>query len=274
MTARIQRVVVLLDAVSENDMAIETAAHLAERTKTTLHGVFVEDADLLRLARMPFARTITVDSGAAQLTPEQAENQLHAAAEHARQQLIEAASRRRLNWSFEVVEGAAETAFSAASEHDLVVACTLTRPIAGGFRVDCRWLSATEAIPGRLLVARAPWSAGGSVVVLLNDRGTNAARLLETAAQIAEAHGRLLAIICATTAENAPDFETWIGERVGSFAAGVRIEAAPAETAALQRRLAELGCRLLSIVAQSADHLRELTERFGCDILVVSEPGP
>ena len=47
----IERVVVTLDAASENRAAIETAARLAARAKAPLHGIFVEDEDLLRSRR-------------------------------------------------------------------------------------------------------------------------------------------------------------------------------------------------------------------------------
>ena len=50
---RIERVVVPLDAAAENRTAIETAARLAARAKVPLHGIFVEDEELLHLARLP-----------------------------------------------------------------------------------------------------------------------------------------------------------------------------------------------------------------------------
>ena len=63
MTARIERVVVALDAVSENRATIDTAARLAARWRARLHGVFVEDDDLLRLANLPFARQVSLGVG-------------------------------------------------------------------------------------------------------------------------------------------------------------------------------------------------------------------
>src|SRR4029077_3506266 len=54
MTSAVERVVVALDAASENRAAIGAAARLAARWKARLHGVFVEDDDLIRLAHLPF----------------------------------------------------------------------------------------------------------------------------------------------------------------------------------------------------------------------------
>ena len=72
MTGQIERVVVMLDAASENRSAIDIAVRLAVRTRTPLHGLFVEDQDLLRLAGLPFARQVTIGGGAEPLTHETA----------------------------------------------------------------------------------------------------------------------------------------------------------------------------------------------------------
>jgi K+-sensing histidine kinase KdpD len=81
MNDQIGRVVIPLDAASEGATAIETAARLAARANAPLHGIFVEDEDLLRLANLPFARQVTFGAGTEQLTVERVELQLRAAAE-------------------------------------------------------------------------------------------------------------------------------------------------------------------------------------------------
>jgi len=53
MTQPIKRVVVSLDAVSETAPAIETAARPAAHWHVPLHGVFVEDEELIGLAGLP-----------------------------------------------------------------------------------------------------------------------------------------------------------------------------------------------------------------------------
>jgi nucleotide-binding universal stress UspA family protein len=167
----IERVVVPLDAASESQTAIETAARLAARTKAPLHGVFVEDEDLLHLAGLPFARQVTLEAGAEPLTTEHLQLHLQAAAERARKDLLAAAKRHGVERSFEIVRGASQSALFDASEHDLVVARALTRPTAGHFRVECRWWSSIDVAPGPFLLARHMWSASGGVVAVLRDRG-------------------------------------------------------------------------------------------------------
>src|SRR5579872_1367450 len=51
-----KRIVIACDASTENRVAIETGASLAARLNASVHGVFVEDAGLLDLAGLPFAR--------------------------------------------------------------------------------------------------------------------------------------------------------------------------------------------------------------------------
>ena len=63
MTQDIERVVVPLDAASETATAIDTAARLAARWQVPLHGVFIEDEELIGLAGLPFARQVTLGAG-------------------------------------------------------------------------------------------------------------------------------------------------------------------------------------------------------------------
>jgi len=273
----IERVVVPLDAASEHRTAIETAARLAARAKAPLHGIFVEDEDLLRLASLPFARQFTLGAGAGPLTTEQIELHLQVAAERARRELVAAASRHGVACSFEIVRGASESAFTGATQHDLVVAGALTRPIAGHFRVECRWWSSIDATPGLFMLARHAWGANGAVVMLLRDLSVASSRLLEAAAQIAETADQMLTVICPPAVAGA-GFETWVADRLADNPVRLQVEIAPAEPAALHQRIGELDCRCLAIAAggaeASSDRLRELVERFGCDILMVGEAGP
>jgi K+-sensing histidine kinase KdpD len=97
----IERIVVSLDAASENATAIDTAARLAAHWKAHLRGVFVEDEDLLNLASLPFARQVTLHSGAEPLAAEEVEGHLRVAAATARRALESAAARYGVRSSFE-----------------------------------------------------------------------------------------------------------------------------------------------------------------------------
>ncbi|HEV2099320.1 MAG TPA: hypothetical protein VGR45_10385 [Stellaceae bacterium] len=273
MNGRIERVVVQLDASSDNRVAIDTAARLAARAKASLHGVFVEDQDLLHWAGLPFARQITVGASAEPFTTEQIELHLQVEAGRAQRDFHAAAKRHGLDDSFEVVRGALETALSVATERDLVVAGGLTRPIAGHFRVACRWWSLIASAPAPFLLARDTWDSAGAVVTLLGDRGPAAIRLIEASAKAAEARDGVLTVICLPGIAGTQGFEKWIEERLSTYRLRVQIEVAPDEFIALAHRIGELDCRLLAIDANlsedSADRLREFVERCACDIRFV-----
>jgi nucleotide-binding universal stress UspA family protein len=273
MNGRIERVVVPLDAAAENRLAIETAARLAARAKALLHGVFVEDEELFSAAGLRFTRQSTLGADAEPFTVERTALELRAAAERARRELAAVAEQRQVTWSFEIVRGPAERVFDSATARDLVVAGGLTRPVAGHFRVEPRWFASMAAAPGPFLLARHGWDGEGGVAILLRDRNPRSVRLIEAAAQIAEARGGSLIVIRPPTIADAAALADWLAERLSAYAVNLRIEIAPAEPAVPDRRIVELGCRLLAIAASEADgiaaQLRDLAERFAYDILVV-----
>jgi hypothetical protein len=268
MSRRIERVVVALDAASDNRTAIDTAARLASRVDALLHAIFVEDEELLWAAGLGFTRESIWGAGGEPFTLERTARQLQAAAERARRDLVAIAGERRLVASFEIRRGPPERILAGATERDLVVGGP-SRPVAGHFRVECRWFNSIETAPGPILLARRAWRAGG-IIVLLHGRDPGAVRLLEAAAEIAEASGDSLLVIASPAIADAG---AWVGERLAAVAVPWRVETAPAEPGALDRRIAESGGRLLAIEAPKTGavtaRLREWSEKLACDILVV-----
>ncbi len=274
MSSEVERVVVTLDAASESHPAIDTAARLAARAKTGLHGVFVEDEDLWHLAALPFARQVSTGAAGVQpLTADQIEPHWRAAAERARREIAAAAERHHITWSFAVMRGSTTAALSCASEHDLVVAAALTRPIAGHFRVAARWWSSLEAASGTMLLARRSWVASGSVVALLCDLSTRSVRLLDAAASMAEAKDAALVVICEPRLAGSEGFEAWLHAQLAPHSARLDIEIAAGDEEEVHQRLSRSDCGLLAVAAGDAegsfDRLRASFERLGCDLLIV-----
>jgi len=162
MTQEIKRVIVQLDAASETGTAIDTAARLAARWRVSLHGVFIEDQELIGLAGLPFARQVTLGAGLVPLTKEHVEEHLRAFAERVRRDLVAAADRHDVKWSFEIVRGPL-TPGTLGGEHDFVVAGAESRPIGGHFRIASRSWSWMTVIARPFLLAKREWETGGSV---------------------------------------------------------------------------------------------------------------
>lgn len=272
MIGQIDRIVVALDAVSDNRAAIGTAARLAERWNVRLHGVFIEDDDLLRLADLPFARQVTLGIGIEPLTVRHLERQMHVFAERARRDLAASARRHGVAWSFEVVRasGSAGSGVVAAAG-DFFVAGTTTRPVGAHFRVQCRWWS-VEPDAANYLLAYRGGDPHGAVAVVLRRRDAAAERLLAAAARLAEAGDGRLAVLCDPALADTADFKTWLDEQLSDRKIAVEVDLMPPQTA-LHRRIAELHCRLVAVTAGTEDaqpeRLRELAENIACDILIV-----
>jgi hypothetical protein len=272
MTGAIERIVVALEAASENRTAIDTAARLAARWKTRLHGVFVEDDDLIRLAHLPFARQVTLGFGVQTLNLQQARRQMHAFAERARRDLAAAARRHRVEWSFEIVHGAA-AAQGVAATTDLFVAGALTRPIDRHFRVECRWWSVGEPIPAAFLLAHRDWHPHSVVAALLHSSDTSSERLLTVAARLAEANAARLAVFCTPDLADTNGFKAWLDGCLADHAVTAEVDLIPGEPSVLYRRIAELDCWIVAVEASAdqaqPERLRELVATVACDVLVV-----
>ena len=211
MTQGIKRVVVPLDAASETGTAIDTAARLAARWRVPLHGVFIEDEELIGLAGLPFARQVTLGTGLEPLTKDHVEDYFRAFAERARRELGAAADRHSVKWSFEVVRGplAPDT---LGGEHDFVVAGAATRPIGDHFRISSRCWSWMAIIARPFLLAKREWETGGSVFTLLRRRGPQSARTLDIAAQIAGFHSGILTVAATPDLAGSDDFAAWVSD--------------------------------------------------------------
>jgi hypothetical protein len=272
MSQPIERVVLALDATGETRAAIDIAVRLAARGKLRLHAVFVEDEELLRWARSPFGREVVAGSGWVPAGGEEIELHLRAAAARAREEVLHAARPHSVECSFEIVRGALETALAAASEHDLVIAAGLARPVAGHFRIESRWSAMLDLAPGPILLTRAERGRSGGVAVLLYQRSARAARLVHTAAQLADLGGGGLTLICPTALAAGRDFAGWAREQAAPAEVQLRIEVAPDSPAALHARLAELDCRLLALDpgAVASDEAAQLIRLFACDMLVAN----
>lgn len=120
---QIRRILVALDASPQSQAALDAAAQLAVRLRAELQGLFIEDVNLLRLARLPFVREIGFFTAVhRRLDAQSVERQLRARARRVQERLTAIAERDRLQWSFRVVRGAiASELLAASSDADLVI---------------------------------------------------------------------------------------------------------------------------------------------------------
>jgi hypothetical protein len=272
MTHSIERVIIPLDAASETRTAIDTAARLAARWQVSLHGIFIEDEELVCLAGLPFARQVTLGLGLQPLTRDHVEGHFRAFVERTRHELAAAAERHGVKWSFEVVRGPLATDAVSAVETDFVVAGTATRPVGAHFRVPSRWWSSLRITARPILFATRALQTGGSVFALLNRRGPEAERALQLAAQLAGFLGGNLTVAGTDDTAAPEEFSAWVSGILAGHSLTLQTEAAAGEPIALRRRIIELDCRLLVLGAMPDEtfiaELRELVERAAFDLLI------
>ena len=100
------RVVVTVDLNSYFSSTIELAISLAKANRSGLHGLFIEDQDLLHIADLPFVREVSlVSAGTRVLDSQNMLNHFRIRSEIFRQSLGQYAEQSRLPWSYSTARG-------------------------------------------------------------------------------------------------------------------------------------------------------------------------
>jgi len=184
----VRRILLALDS-AQDASALELAAQLAALLRGTLHGVFVENSDLLRLAQLPFAHEVTLTSAAMRrLEAAQLERELRNQAEQVRRLLESHALRHRVEWTFRIERGALTATLAASSGSDVVM---LSRPAVSARDAHSAATPVLAAFDGSAAAARALDTAadlaGSELLVLLP--AAHAAELRSAAAALLAARG-------------------------------------------------------------------------------------
>lgn len=274
-SGEIRRIVVAVDTSADSLAALHAAARLAAGLSAELHGLFVEDDNLVRLARLPFAREVRLSAAPRRLELEAVEHQLRLLAAEARRALEREAASRKVACTFRVARGqVAREVVAAAGEGDLLILGRVSRPlIAGGPSGSTARAATAQAVSSVLLLQRA--AAVGQPVVTVYDGAPLSRRALALAARLAHLQEASITLLLPPRAGN---------ERVA-------VEATAAETllstgvdftlrplrrtgvAAVGEAVREARGGLLVVGADTtllaADDLASLAEQLPCPLLVV-----
>ena len=192
------RVVVLLERSPAGRATLEAAMELAARRHRELCGLFVEDVDLLRSARLPFAVEVRATSGRTRpLHSEQVERALRLHSQELRRWLDAGGRRWSLPWSLQVARGrlTAEVMAACRPEDLLVLGRPPARPgyrFGGGPAVER--IAADVSCAVMIFTGRAPSSRDPVVAVADGEAGQ---RALAAAAALARDTGRPLVVLAA-----------------------------------------------------------------------------
>lgn len=249
----VRRIVIACDAVCDTAGAIETAAGLAERWGSELHGIFVEDDSLMQLAGLPFSRQVVLSRSAIEaLTPAQLASECAALAARARAVMAAAAERRGVGWSFIVTRDAEGMRSLSGQDADLLVLQGVVRAFAGRFQPASRWMDLACKAAGAVLLLRPPRHDGRTVVALLNGTA-GLQRTLAAAAAMADFFRLSLAVLVKPGAADASEVTARLQDLVPGSAANADVHEYPMSAKSLERELRRLRSALLVIDADPAD---------------------
>lgn len=117
-----RRVLLAAESLQDLEQGLLTARQMALVLKVELAGLFIENARLLRLAALPFAREIGHSSGGLfPLEAAQLERRFLREAEHMHAELAALAAELALPWSFEVRRGSLCEGVLGAHQADFIV---------------------------------------------------------------------------------------------------------------------------------------------------------
>jgi hypothetical protein len=261
----IRRVVIVCDTASDIRVAVTDAAVLAARWRIPLHGVFLDDVNLRRLAQLPFGRHVSLSS------TEMSESVGDLAALSSvvgagmRRALEQAALEHGLEWSFGAVRDFHSSGALPTVEGDMVLLEMHARSFSGAWGPRSRWEACFSGCTCTTLV-RGRRKGGSGVVTVLSGDAAFDRKVLAAAAAMAEEADALIALVPADRSDEAAASlaAEWRGRRV-------RIEPIEDGADVLAKRLAVLQPALVVIHAEtlSSEAVGALALDGHCDLLLV-----
>ena len=206
----IRRILVALDASHHSLAALEAAAELAASLEAELHGLFVEDANLLRLAGIPVAREMRYPfAGSARPDTARMERALRVQAAQARRALERASELRHVEWSFQVVRGqVALEVLAAALEADLLTLGKASRPLLQRIRLGSTARAAAREAPCCVLMLQRDAGIAPPVMVTYDGTPTSQKALTMAVHLAGRQAGELIVLIMAHSLDGARRLET------------------------------------------------------------------
>lgn len=271
-----RRILVALDASPHSLAALEAAVALAADLQAELLGLFVEDADLLRLAALPFVRELGLYSAKPRpLNEPQVERELRARARRAEQALAAMADRAQVRWSFRVVRGMISAELLAAAvEADLISLGRTGWSLAGRRRVGSTARTILSQASRPALVVRQGAHLSLPIMVVY-DGSALAGKALATAARLSQGkEENLLVLVAADDLAQTERLQTqaagWLQER--GMPAHFR-QLTEATVSTLVRALKAEGCGTLVLPAETTllrdEALATLVEELDFPLLLI-----
>jgi nucleotide-binding universal stress UspA family protein len=214
-----QRILVALDASADSQAALEAAADLAAELRAELLGLFVEDINLLQMAKLPYAQEVRyMVADMRKVDAPHMEQQLRRQAAEAERQLAKEAKRRNISWSFRVARGAvAAELLGAATDADLLALGRVGQSVIQAVRrLGSTARKAVVQAPHAVLLMQSGIDLDRPVLLVF-DGSNESWRALAIALRLARVSGELRILICAEDDSSAERYEAQISDQVEPF---------------------------------------------------------
>jgi nucleotide-binding universal stress UspA family protein len=261
-----RRILVGLDASPASLAALDAALRLAVELDAEIDALYVEDADMLRFAGLPFTRIIDAwSAGPRDVEPPDVERALRLQAQRVRRHLADAAG-TRIAWNFRVARGDVEGEIMTAARDADLLTLGFVGGRAGRGAGSLARRAAREA-PGSVLLAQRARIDEGPVVLCLDD-GPEGEHALTTAASLARTHGGRLTVI---SFGDDPALESRAIEQLKARDITARFIRMPPDALRAVLREAHNGALVISAASDLAqsEALDSMIEHCACSLLVV-----
>ncbi|MGD2176945.1 MAG: universal stress protein [Anaerolineae bacterium] len=269
----IRRILIALDASPHSLAALRAAARLASSLEAELHGLFVEDINLLRAAGLPMARELQLPFARhVRMNPERTRRQLRAQARQARQALASICGQQQIEWAFQVLRGGVSSkVLEEAAKADLLCLGRISRPVMQrpGLGSTAR-AAATRAQHSVLLI-----SHGRRIhppVVVAYDGSPEAEQALLLASRLVQGLGGFLSILVPAEAPRSSDeIQQQIAHRLDgeNLVIHYRGLVGPGVVPLISAvRSEKCGILVLSRAILSPDDVGELLDAVDCPVLL------
>lgn len=194
-----KRVLVALDCTHPSGETLRQLPRLLGSAPLEITGLYIEDEDLMRAARLPGLREISLTGQIVELDLDRLRRDIAAELATVRKAFEELARELSLHCRVEVARGrVSETLCTAASESDFVLVSRTVRT--SGLRPR----TAPQFGPllhqtRRVLFVNEPWASGTTVIVLGDDR-----EAIDTGKRLADAEGLRLIVALPRSAPLPP----------------------------------------------------------------------
>lgn len=260
-----KRILVALDTGSLSRVAIEAAARLATGLGAELEALFVEDANLRRLAGLPFARELgNTSAQRRRFDVAELDRAIGVQAQQLRRALEAAARVLPFRWSLEVVRGdLVAVVLQRTGAADILVLGITRRP-------------AYRGTHGEKVMRRLERRLARHPIVVLFDGTEAAARALEAALALERrARGDVLVAIPAANSEQFAALRARVDAMLASHAHAssgcVCLPDAGIETIAMTAKRQRAGAVLLPVtdLARAEHEFEGLVDEIACPVVLI-----